>query len=59
MSIASRLDVVEHGVVVGRHVHRAGAGVVEEGEGHPVLGADRVADDDLCVCVVGGWVHMH
>jgi hypothetical protein len=47
-------------VVVGRHVDGAGPGVVEEGEGHAVLGADRVADDDLWCerggVVMGGWI---
>mmetsp|Transcript_22146 Transcript_22146/g.49255 ORF Transcript_22146/g.49255 Transcript_22146/m.49255 type:complete len:334 (+) Transcript_22146:5419-6420(+) len=41
------LDVVQGRVVVGRHVYRAGAGVVQEGEGDAVLGAQLVADDDL------------
>jgi len=34
-------------VVVGRDLHRAGSGVVEEGEGDLVLRSDWVADDDL------------
>jgi hypothetical protein len=41
------LDVVEHRVVVRGHADGAGARVVEEGEGHAVLRADGVPDDNL------------